>query len=451
MDHFEKDMQMTRRIAELAAEQGGRAYFVGGYVRDHLAGRENKDIDVEIHGLTPRQAESLLDSLGQRLTIGESFGIYGLRGYHVDIALPRKETLRGSGHRDFDVCVDPFIGTEKAAMRRDFTVNAMMQDVLTGEIVDHFGGREDLKQGILRHVSRETFVEDPLRVLRGAQFAARFEFAVAEETMALCSSMELCHLPRERITEELKKALLKAERPSVFFEVLRRMGRLTEWFPELEALIGIGQNPVHHAEGDVWTHTMMVVDQAAKLRERAENPFGFMLAAVTHDFGKAICTEEIGGVIHAYEHETKGLPLVEQFLKRLTGERKLRDYVCNLVRLHMKPFTVAAANASVKTTNKMFDQAVDPEALICIAEADNRGKISVHPSADHGGFLRQRLSVYREYMSRPSVMGRDLIEAGLNPNDRFSDLLALAHKLHLAGIPKEQALKQVLAEARKKK
>lgn len=451
MDHFEKDLQMTRQIARLAAEQGGRAYFVGGYVRDHLAGRDNKDIDVEIHGLTPKQAEALLDSLGTRLTIGESFGIYGLRGYHVDIALPRKETLRGVGHRDFDVCVDPFIGTEKAAKRRDFTVNAMMQDVLSGEILDHFGGREDLKKGIIRHVSGETFAEDPLRVLRGAQFAARFGFSVAEETVVLCASMELCHLPRERITEELKKALLKAEQPSIFFEILRQMGHLSYWFPELEALIGIEQNPRHHAEGDVWTHTMMVVDQAAKLRQRAENPFGFMLAAVTHDFGKAICTEEIGGVIHAYEHETKGLPLVEQFLKRLTGERKLRDYVCNLVQLHMKPFTVAAAGASVKSTNHMFDQAVDPEALICIAEADNRGKISDHPYVPYEDYLRERLEIYREYMARPCVMGRDLTEAGLQPGGNYSQLLAYAHKLHLAGIPKEQALKQVLAEARKKK
>jgi len=451
MDHFEKDLRMTRQIAQLAAEQGGRAYFVGGCVRDHLAGRENKDIDVEIHGLTPSQTENLLDSLGSRMTIGESFGIYGLRGYHVDIALPRKETLRGSGHRDFDICVDPFIGTEKAARRRDFTVNAMMQDVLTGEIVDHFGGREDLEKGILRHVSGETFVEDPLRVLRGAQFAARFGFSVAEETMALCASMDLRHLPRERIVEELKKALLKAERPSVFFEVLRNMGHLSHWFPEAEALIGVPQNPVHHAEGDVWTHTMMVIDRAAQLRNGTEEPFGFMLAAVCHDFGKAVCTEEIGGVIHAYDHEARGLPLVEQFLQRLTGEKKLREYVCGLVELHMKPFTLAAANASVKSTNKMFDRFPDQEALIRIAEADNRGKISEHPYADHGPFLRQRLAVYREYMARPCVMGRDLIEAGLQPNDRFSDLLTLAHKLHLAGIPKDQALKQVLAEARKKR
>ena len=451
MDHYEQDRAMARRIAELAAAQGGRAYYVGGYVRDGLLHRENKDIDMEIHGLHPAQVEQLLDTLGQRMTIGESFGIYGLRGYHVDIALPRKEKLRGRGHRDFDVFVDPFIGTEKAAKRRDFTINAMMQDILTGEILDHFGGRQDLAQGILRHVSRETFVEDPLRVLRGAQFAARFELKAAEETVALCSQMELCHLPRERILEEVKKALLKAARPSVFFELLRQMNRLSEWFPELEALIGVEQPVRHHAEGDVWTHTMMVVDEAAKLRDRAENPFGFMLAALTHDFGKAICTQRINGEIHAYEHEIKGLPLMEAFLRRITGEHKLIEYVCNLAEYHMKPFTVAAAGASVKSTNRMFDASADPVGLICLAMADNRGKISAYPYVPREEFLFERLEIYREMMARPYVMGRDLIEAGLQPDARFSELLALAHKLRLAGIPKEQALKQVLAEARKGK
>lgn len=450
MDHFERDLNMARQIARLAAEQGGRAYFVGGFVRDGLQQRENKDIDMEIHGLTPRQAEALLDSLGERITIGESFGIYALRGYHIDIALPRRETLRGTGHRDFDVCVDPQIGTEKAAKRRDFTVNAMLQDILTGEIIDHFGGRADLERGILRHVSGETFGEDPLRVLRGAQFAARFGLRPAEETVELCKSLTLRHLPRERIMEELKKALLKAERPSVFFEVLRQMEQLSEWFPELEALIGVPQPTRHHGEGDVWNHTMMVLDEAAKLRQRAENPLGLMLAALTHDFGKAVCTQVQGDEIHAYGHEAEGLPLIEAFLNRLTGEHRLREYVCNLAEYHMKPFAMAAAGASVKATNKLFDQSADPVALICLAMADNRGKISDHPYVPREEFLFERLGVYRETMAQPFVMGRDLIEAGLQPDVRFSDLLALAHKLRLAGIPKEQALKQVLAEARKK-
>ena len=138
--------QMAHAIAEAVASRGGRAYYVGGFVRDALLGRENKDVDMEVHGIAPAELEEILDSLGQRMTIGESFGIYGLKGVELDIAMPRKEEARGMGHRDFQVYVDPFIGTEAAARRRDFTFNALMQDVLTGEIVDHFGGREDLQQ-----------------------------------------------------------------------------------------------------------------------------------------------------------------------------------------------------------------------------------------------------------------------------------------------------------------
>ena len=450
MSHLE-DLNMAREVARLGARQGGRTFYVGGYVRDGLLHRENKDVDIEVHGISPKCLEDILDSLGQRMSIGESFGIFGLKGYSLDIAMPRKEEARGMGHKDFAVFVDPFIGTEAAASRRDFTFNAMMQDVLTGEIVDPFGGVKDLQDGLLRHVNDQSFGEDPLRVLRAAQFAARFGFRVAEQTVSLCSRMRLEHLPRERIEGELKKALLKAENPSIFFEVLRQMDQLDHWFPELKALIGVPQNPVYHAEGDVWTHTMMVLDEAAKLRDRASNPYWFMLSAVVHDFGKAVCTEEKDGVLHAYLHEIKGLPLAEAFLRRITGERKLMDYVLNMVEYHMKPNTVAGARSAEKVTTRMFDLSVDPEGLICMALADDRGRITQAPATNHEAFLYERLAVYRELMARPYVMGRDLIEAGLKPGAEFTEILQYAHKLRLAGIPKESALKQTLSYARKLK
>ena len=442
------DLNMAREVARRVARQGGRSFFVGGFVRDALLHRENKDVDMEVHGISPAALESILDSLGERIAIGESFGIFNLKGYSLDIAMPRKERVRGQGHRDFDIFVDPFIGTEGAARRRDFTVNALMQDVLTGQIVDHYGGEQDLKAGILRHVNAESFAEDPLRVLRGAQFAARFGLQVAPETLALCREMDLRHLPRERIEGELKKALLKAEKPSVFFEVLRQMDQLEVWFPELKALIGVPQNPRYHAEGDVWNHTMMVLDEAARLRSRTEHPYWFMLAAVCHDFGKAVCTEEKNGVLHAYEHETKGLPLAEAFLRRITAEGKLIAYVLNMTELHMKPNTVAAAGSAEKVTNRMFDRAVDPDGLVCIALADDRGRIMENPTPDREDFLIARLAVYRDLMARPCVMGRDLIEAGLKPNAAFTEILAYAHKLRLAGVPRDSALKQTLAYAR---
>lgn len=444
----EQNIAMARRIAEAVAEAGGTAYYIGGYVRDRLRHKENKDIDIEVHGVTPAQLEAILDGLGERIAIGESFGIYNLKGYELDIAMPRKEENRGRGHKDFSISVDPFAGTMKAAQRRDFTINALMENVLTGELTDHFGGLEDLEKGVIRHVNDESFAEDPLRVLRAAQFAARFGYTVAPETLALCRSMDLSSLPRERIMGELEKALLKAEKPSIFFEVLRQMDQLDLWFAELAQTIGVRQSR-HHGEGDVWTHTMMVTDAAVRFRDKLGQPLGFMLSAVAHDFGKSLCTQFSNGDWHAYGHETLGLPLVERFMNRLTAEKSLIEYVMNLSALHMEPHTLAWNRASLEATNSMYDRAADPEALMCLALADSLGMISPDGVVTHEDFLRERLDAYWDTMSRPYVMGRDLIAAGLRPSARFTEYLACAHRLRLAGIPKEEALRRVLAMADK--
>ena len=449
------DPNQDKAIAELLAlrvsEAGGRVYYVGGCVRDALMGRESKDLDVEVHGLSPAALEAILDTLGTRMEIGESFGIYALKGCGVDIAMPRKEHLRGRGHRDFDVFVDPMLGTTEAARRRDFTVNAMMRDVLTGRLIDPFRGRRDLRRGVLRHVDDRTFPEDPLRVLRAAQFAARFGFRVAPETVRLCAEMDLTALSKERVFGELEKALLQSDHPSVFFETLREMGQLRAWFSEAADLIGVPQNPRFHTEGDVWNHTMLVLDAAAQYRSRAERPLGLMLAALTHDFGKPATTELESGVYHAYGHEDAGAALTRQFLGRLTNETALIEYAAGLTAQHMKPNVIVANNASLKSSNHMFDRVSDPEALICLSMADGQGTISRWPFVSCEENLEARLKYYRETMAQEHVMGRDLIDAGLTPGPDFSDFLALAHKLRLAGIPKEEALRQVLAEARKRR
>ena len=440
----EENLKTARILADKIAENGGRAYYVGGFVRDKLQGIENKDLDIEVHGVAPDRLEEILSSLGGYISAGKSFGVYKLAHHSIDIALPRKETLTGKGHRDFKIDVDPFIGTEKAAMRRDFTVNALMQDVLTGEIIDHFGGQKDLKQGILRHINDNSFGEDSLRVLRGAQFAARFDFIIAPETIELCKKIDLKNLSSERIFDELRKALLKAEKPSIFFERLREMNHLSQWFPEVEKLIGVPQHSIHHKEGDVWTHTMMVLDEAAKVRDKADEPLYFMISALVHDFGKITCTEFIKGDYHAYSHETEGIPLVREFLHRITNENALSSYVLNMTKLHMKPYTLVADISSLKATNKMFDSAKSPNDLILLALCDGMGKVPAKDSTVANKFLRERLEIYNECMSHPYVTGQDLIEAGIKPGEEFTELLRYAHKLRLAGVNKKDALKQVL-------
>lgn len=449
MKSIEENIFMAKRIATLAKGQGGIAYYVGGFVRDRIRGTENKDIDIEIHGITPEALEKILGESGTPIEIGKSFGIYKMRGFSIDIAMPRKEKPIGKGHRDFKVEAKPFIGTEKASMRRDFTVNAIMEDVLTGEIIDHFGGMEDLKKGVLRHINEKTFTEDALRVLRGAQFAARFNYKLAPETAQLCKRIDLKELSRERVFDELKKALLKSDAPSLFFETLKNIGGLDVWFPEVKALAGIKQNELYHKEGDVWAHTMMVLDSAVKYRDNAENPMGFMLSALTHDFGKIVATEEKDGRIHSYGHEVEGLRVIKEFLCRLTNENALTAYVLNMAKLHMKPAVCFRDKSSVKATNKLFDEAVSPKDLICLALCDGEGQIPRKPIDEIKAFLTERLGVFNEYMARDYVDGKTLLENGVTPGEIFGKMLEYAHKLRLAGIEKSEALSQTLAYGRK--
>ena len=434
---FMDDLLTVREIAEKVAENGGRVYLVGGCVRDEILGKENKDIDIEIHGISVNDVENILDTVGKRLEYGKSFGVYGLSGCTLDISLPRKNDG-----------IDPFLGTESAARRRDFTINALMKDALTGEVSDYFGGLDDLKNGIIRHVDDETFPEDSLRVFRAAQFASRLGFSIAPETEKICRSIDVSSLPAERVMTEIEKALLKSEKPSVFFELLRGMDQLDVWFPEVKALIGVPQNQEYHKEGDAWTHTMMVMDEAAKRRSKAVYPLGFMMSALCHDLGKAVCTtEDQNGVVHSYLHETEGLPVVREFLRRLTSESRLKKYVMNMVEYHMEPNAMAHVRSKLKKTNKLFDSSVEPFDLIQLSICDGLGKIPSYNDTEE--FLIERYNRFTDIMSRPYVMGSDLIDNGLVPDEGFSDILAYAHKLRLAGIEKDDALKQTLAFARK--
>lgn len=449
--HPEDVTSKAEEIAEGVHALGGSAYYVGGYVRDRLLGRDSKDIDIEIHGITEDALIELLSDMGETASFGRSFGIHTLRGTGIDIALPRTERSTGQGHRQFDVSVDPFIGTEAASSRRDFTINALMQDVLTGEILDYHGGREDLEKGIIRHVSDASFAEDPLRVLRAASFASRLGFDIADETISLCRSIDLSGLSSERVEEELAKALLRSDSPSVFFEELRRMDQLSFWFPELEALIGLPQDPLYHPEGDVWIHTMEVIDRAAALRDKTDEPLSFMLLCLCHDFGKAVTTELIKGRYHAYQHEVKGIPVIESFLRRIVKEKSIRRYVTGMVPLHMRPNVAAFSKPSVKSTNRLFYEAASPGDLVYFAICDKPVLAGEENFTGDSDFLWERLSVFEATMAKPHITGKDLIEAGISPGEELGRLLDYALKLRLAGIDKDQAMKQVMGMARRKK
>ena len=235
------------------------------------------------------------------------------------------------------------------------------------------------------------------------------------------------------------------------------MGQLSHWFPELEALIGLRQNPAFHPEGDVWHHSLRVLDEAAGLRTKAAEPLWFLLAALCHDMGKAATTEEINGVLHAYNHEKLGLPLVQAFLRRLTREGKLTEYVLNMTELHMRPNMLVSGGAGVKSYMKMFDLSVCPGDLLLLAEADYMGCLGPEgvreemqrayiPTRER---LREMLALFDKRMGEPYLMGRDLIEAGFAPGPQFAAVLAETHKLRLAGRPKAEQMKYALSVLRK--
>jgi len=300
-------MEIPSQVLEIACavrDEGGRALLVGGCVRDELMGQRPKDWDLEVYGIPPARLRELLDRFGSVNVVGEAFTVYKL-GADLDVSVPRRERKTGRGHRGFFIEGDPSMAIEEAARRRDFTVNAILQDPLTQEILDPFNGRADIDSGVLRAVSLDTFAEDSLRVLRAAQFAARFEFRIEPQTAELCRSIELTDLPAERLWGEMEKLLLRARHPSIGLGWLHALGVLDQLFLELKALVGVPQEPEWHPEGDVWIHTRLVTDRARELID--DLPYAkqvtVMLAALAHDFGKPATTAFIDGRIRSREHE----------------------------------------------------------------------------------------------------------------------------------------------------
>ena len=226
--------------------------LVGGCVRDDLMGIEPKDFDIEVYGIEPQKLRGILDTFGKVNAVGEAFTVYKL-GNDLDVAIPRREKKVSRGHKGFVIEGDSQMSFEEAAKRRDFTINAILQDALTGEIIDIYNGREDIANKILRMVSKETFAEDTLRVLRAAQFAARFEFEIEAETVEICRQIDLSDLPKERIWCELEKLLLKARKPSIGLQWLYDLGVVEQLFPEIKALVGVPQESEWHPEGWIFS------------------------------------------------------------------------------------------------------------------------------------------------------------------------------------------------------
>lgn len=432
---------MIQEIARRVDALGGRALLVGGCVRDGLLGISCCDIDCEVHGVAPDALVSLLRGFGEIDESGRHYGIYTIKGAGIDIALPRRERRTGPGHKDFAVEVDPWLDPAQAAARRDFTVNAIMRDAATGEYIDPYGGMQDLRDGVLRAMPGAHFEEDPLRVLRGAQFAARFHLSPDAQTIHRMKTMPLDGLSGARVLDETKKALLKADRPDVFFRVLKDADALEPWFSELAALAGVPQNPAHHPEGDAFEHTMLVLRAAAEIRDRMRDPLAFMLACLTHDLGKAVSIQlNDKGVWQAIGHEDTGVPLTDRMLSRLGLSGSVIAYAQNMCALHMRLHTCYYGKARVSRTNLLFDESVSPEELLWLVVCDSRGTGKPRAYADEEeAFIMERLAAYREAAARPMPDAKMLMEAGIEKGPALGRAVREARRLVLCGETAERA------------
>lgn len=436
-----KKMSLLKDIASDISERGGTTYFVGGYVRDQLLGKESKDIDVEIHGISVKDTKQILESYGNVDTVGASFGVLMLKGVDIDFAFPRKESKVGSKHTDFEVQVDPFLDIREAVRRRDFTMNSILQNVLTGEYVDLFNGREDIDNKLIKVVDEHTFVEDALRPLRACQFSSRLGFEIDHHLLNLSKGLNYSHLSRERIMVELDKALL-SDKPSVALEYMYEMGILDKLIPELSALKGCPQNPEFHPEGDVWNHTMLVVDEGAKVKHLSKNPRYFMYACLLHDIGKPDTTkEDEKGILRSIDHETVGAEISKKVLKRLTTEKDLVHYVSKLTEYHMKAHKLMEIK-EYKVKKMMLD--VDMHELLLLNKCDISGRDTGAKTSKRLEELEDKqklvsnLSVGEFGKITPLFKGKDLIELGFKPGKELGVLLENTFELQLQGKNKEE-------------
>lgn len=453
----DKLLDLSRAIRDA----GGRALLVGGCVRDMLLSTPPKDWDLEVYQISPQRLREILDHYGPVNVVGESFTVYKL-GHDLDVSLPRRERKAGRGHRAFVIDGDPSMSIAEATRRRDFTINAILQDPLTGEIIDPYSGRTDLENRVLRAVAADTFAEDSLRVLRAAQFAARFELNIDDPTVALCREIDVTDLPAERVWGEMEKLLLQASKPSIGFEWLNRFGVLEVLLPELAGLKGIPQDPEWHPEGDVFIHTLLTIDRARELIDDLPYPrrVAVMLAALAHDFGKKPTTAFLDGRWRSRGHEEAGAEPTENFLDRLNIHSfdgyYVRGQVIGLVREHLKPGEFYKKRQEVGDgAFRRLARRCELDLLYRVAKADSLGRNAewvprekwYDAEAQEWFIERAKDLQVTQAAPLPILLGRHLIELGVQPGPRMGEITRAVYEMQLDG--RVQTLEEARTEAQK--
>lgn len=416
---------------------GGRAFLVGGAVRDLLLELPIKDLDIEVHGCTPAQLETILRKFGYVDLVGKAFGVYRVQGIDTDFSLPRKD----EAGRKPEVAIDPYMELSDAFARRDLTINAMGIDLLSFELIDPFNGQLDLAAGVLRAPDIRFFTEDPLRFYRVMQFIGRFEMFPDDALNQVCATMDIAHVSIERIEAEFEKLLLQSKCPSLGIRWLLQIGRLAAILPELYACIGVKQAPEWHPEGDVFEHTMQAIDAAAQLTyQNDEDALIILYAALCHDLGKVITTQGEGNDITSYGHELEGVPLGQSMLARITCKKDLIKWVALLVRHHMAPGVFAKGGAKAAAYKRLARKLAPRLSLRMLADlafADRRGRNakSSEPlrseEPEIAAFIARAQEAHvSDEMEPPVLMGRDLLGI-IAPGPKMGEILERAYEIQI--------------------
>ncbi len=423
----------------------GRAYLVGGCVRDALLGSELKDIDIEVFGVGYERLASALRRHGRVDLVGRAFGVakVTLDGAVYDFSIPRRDSKTGQGHRGFGIELEPDISPRDAAARRDFTVNALMLDPRSGELLDFFGGQADLEHRTLRHTS-PAFDEDPLRVLRGMQFASRFQLTPAPETLERCRAMvsTCAELPAERVREEWFKWAARSTLPSAGLRFLEATGWMVH-FPEIAAMRGVPQDPEWHPEGDVFEHTLHALDALVRLTEWRDAPeptrMVWSLAVLTHDLGKATCTQKAERQgrqrIISPGHEIESARLAESFLNRIQAPHAMTQRVLPLVANHMAHFQEASDRVVRRLARRLQPETVQALSVVMTADASGRPPkpAQVPETVTVLVAAAERLRI-ADTAPRPLLLGRHLLALGLTPGPEIGRWTQAGFEAQLDGV-----------------
>ncbi len=432
------DLSHLVTIAQLFQELGVKSYYVGGYVRDKLLGKESNDIDVCLVGATPDLVVRTLKFLPfvSSITsspVGNLFPVWvaDVEGVgKVEFALARTEISVGKGHTDFLVNSDG-ISIEEDLFRRDLTINSMAEEILTGKLIDPYHGADDLFHRIARPVSAE-FKKDDLRAMRAARFCSSLELTPTAELYRMCSEMNPLTISKERVGKELKRLFESDGKPSIFFNFLQEIGWLEVFFKELYALRGVPQNPKYHPEGDAYVHTLLCMDQ---VKPEWEDKVFIKTVMLCHDYGKALRTVvHASGKITSIEHEIAGVQPTHEFLERIVMfDKKFHERVAMLVELHMVHTLTKISNKVIKQTLRRLmslELTYDQLYRVCYCDINGRGGSTVvipeigHIKADH--FVSTGVM-------EPVVTSKMLLDAGLSPGQFFGKYLAKALELQDRG------------------